>query len=395
MIVRNGEAVDEAEKEPPKAPKKKKKRIVTDDMIAANRRNSTFSTGPKTESGRENSRFNGTRHGLASRQIMFLEGEDPQQFWQEVDLWCTQRGARTADERTAIANAVYSVWVKARVINAQAHAYNDAVDTINHSFAGQKMAEVRDLLAGLNEKPEVTIADVMNTSYGCSLLIKEFTALSRRLKSHCSFEVSQREHALRLGGHRPKELFTNKVVEEFNRSYFGSLHGPGGFTAAQAADALSSDRPDDLSEGEFERRLERVITNLPTIEEGHAKLKRYVHRWIAQLTERKELMEYREEKQKKAAIGKAAADVSAAGQVLVRYANQADRRFNASMRLVLALKAERCKHGDGDGDLDEPETFHRGHGPGGKRRPGGGHTGRRRRKTDRSRGDGSGWPGNH
>ena len=352
MIVRNGEAVDEAEKEPPKAPKKKKKRLVTDKMIAASRKNSTFSTGP-SESARKKTRFNGTRHGLASRQIMFLEGEDPQQFWQEVDLWCQQRGARTADERTAIANAVYSVWVKARVINAQAHAYNDAVDSINHSFAGQKMADVRDLLANLTEKPEVTIAAVMNTSYGCSLLIKEFTALSRRLKSHCSFEVSQREHALRLGGHRPKELFTNKVVEEFNRSYFGSLHGPGGFTAAQAADALSSDRPDDLSEGEFERRLERVIANLPTIEEGHAKLKRYVHRWIAQLTERRELMEYREEKQKTAAIGKAAADASAAGQVLVRYGNQADQRFNASMRLVLALKAERWKHGDGD--LDEPE----------------------------------------
>jgi hypothetical protein len=227
------------------------------------------------------------------------------------------------------------------------------VDTINHSFAVQKMAETRDLLAGLAAKPEVTIAAAMNSSYGCSLLINEFTVLSERLKSHCSFEISQREHALRLGGHRPKELFTNKVVEEFNRSYFGSLHGPGGFTAAEVAMALSSDRPDGVSPEEFERRLERVILNLPTIEAGHAELRKYVDRWIAQLTERKELMGYREERQKKAAIGKAAADVSAAGQVLVRYGNQADRMFNASMRLVLELKAERWKHGDGD--LDEPE----------------------------------------
>jgi hypothetical protein len=354
MIDRNGESVDDAAKEPPRAPKKRKKRLVTDKIIAANRRNSKSSTGPKTESGRKNSRFNGTRHGLASREIMFLEGEDPQEFWDEVDLWCRQRGIRTADERTAIANGVYSVWVKARVISAQAHAYSDAVDSINHSFAGQKMVEVRELFEGLNKSPEVTIAAVMNSAYGCSLLIKEFTALSRRLKSHCSFEVSQREHALRLGGHRPKELFTSKVVEEFNRSYFGSLHGPGGFTAAQAANALMADRPDDVSEGEFERRLERVITNLPTIEEGHARLTKYVKRWIAQLTERKELMEYREEKQKEAAIGKALADVSAAGQVLVRYGNQADQRFSASMRLALALKAERLKHGDGD--LDEPEA---------------------------------------
>src|SRR5579871_4307043 len=168
----------------------KKKRLVTARMIAANRKNSTFSTGPKSESARERTRFNGTRHGLASRQIMFLDGEDPQEFWREVDLWCKERGVRTADERAAVANAVYSVWVKARVINAQAHAYNEAVDSINHSFAGQKMAEARDLLAGLNERPEVTITAVMNNTYGCKLLINEFAALSERLKTHDSLEVS-------------------------------------------------------------------------------------------------------------------------------------------------------------------------------------------------------------
>jgi hypothetical protein len=73
-----------------------------------------------------------------------------------------------------------------------------------------------------------------------------------------------------------------------------------------------------------------------------------------QLTERKELMEYREEKLKKAAIGQAPADVSAKGQVLVRYQNQTDRTYNAAMRTVLALKADRKKHDDGD--LDDPES---------------------------------------
>jgi hypothetical protein len=352
MIVRNCEWVDETGEKPEKVPKKKRR--VTARMTAANRKNATKSTGPSTEA-RPKTRFNGTRHGMASREIMFMDGEDPQAFWAEVDLWCRQRGAETADERTAIANAVYSAWVKARVINAQVHAANDAIDTINHTFADQKVALVRDLLADLKAKPEVIIAAVMNTSYGCALLIKEFKALRDRLKTHCSFEVSQREHALRLGGHRPKELFTNKVVQEFNRSYFGSLDGPGGFTAAEAANALMYDRPSGVSKGEFERRLGRLVLKLPTIEEGHAKLKRYVHRWIARLRERKELMEYREEKQKKAAIGKALADVSPAGQVLVRYANQADRTFSASLKLVLTLKADRRKFGDGELDDPAPE----------------------------------------
>ena len=120
MILRNCEWVNETEEEPQKAPKK---RLVTAAMIAANRTNATRSTGP-SEASREKTRFNGVRHGMASQEIMFIEGEDPGAFWEEVNLWCKERGARTEDERTCIATAVYSVWVKTRVINAQVHAVN-------------------------------------------------------------------------------------------------------------------------------------------------------------------------------------------------------------------------------------------------------------------------------
>ena len=194
----------------------------------------------------------------------------------------------------------------------------------------------------------------MNYSYGCHLLINEFTALKERLTTHYSFEISQREHALRLGGHYPNELFTNKVVMEFNRAYFGSLQGPGGFNAAQLANALMYDRPAGISEGEFERRLEQLLLNVPTIEEGHAQLQDYVDRWIAQLTERMELVTFREERALEQAIGLTQADVSAESEKRARYIAQSDRVFNSSLRLMLALKADRYKYDDCDLDDSEP-----------------------------------------
>ena len=207
--------------------------------------------------------------------------------------------AETEDERACIADAVYSRWVKRRVINAQVHAVTEAVDHIKNHFEEEKAAEVRELTPNLKEKPDLTVTQLMNSTAGCEFLLTEFRALDELLTRQYSFEVSQREHALRLGGHRPNELFTDKVVHALNYSYLGSLQGPGGFTAAGAANAFIYDKPEDISDLEFENRLQRLVVDLPTVEEGHAQLKHYVQSWIDRLTERQELMGYREERQKK------------------------------------------------------------------------------------------------
>ena len=344
MISLQGHGATEPRDKPPK---KRKKRRVTPAMRAASKANGQKSKGPK-EAGLLKTRFNGVVHGMASKQIMFIDGEEPAEFFSQVDLWCRQRGAQTEDERACIADAVYSRWVKRRVINAQVHAANEAIHDIKDHFEERKAAEVRDLIPNLKEKPDLTVTQLMNSTCGCTFLLNEFRVLGERLTTHYSYEVSQREHSLRVGGHRPKELFTDKVVEELNRSYLGSLQGPGGFTAAGAANAFIYDKPEDISDLEFESRLERLVMNLPTVEEGHVQLQHYVKSWIDRLTERQELMEYREERQKKAAIGMAQIDISAAGEKRVRYLNQSDRGFHAAMRMVLALKAERRKYGDDD-----------------------------------------------
>ena len=139
--------------------------------------------------------------------------------------------------------------------------------------------------------------------------IREFTSIKERLVTHRSFEISQRAYCLQLAGHRPDELFTDPVVRDLNRSYLGSLRGPGGFTIDMAANALMYDRPEGVKETEYTRRMEPFVRDLVSVEQGHAELKKFVRDRIERLKERKELMGYREERELKAALKAAAVAV--------------------------------------------------------------------------------------
>jgi hypothetical protein len=91
--------------------------MATPAQIAANRRNARRSTGPRTEAGRNTSRLNAIKHGLAASASVFLPHEDPLRYhemraalletWQPVNAqelllvdqicqawWATERAAR-------------------------------------------------------------------------------------------------------------------------------------------------------------------------------------------------------------------------------------------------------------------------------------------------------------
>jgi hypothetical protein len=49
-------------------------------QLAANRANAKRSTGPKTKNGKARSKRNAVKHGLAAKQAILIEGEDPEDF---------------------------------------------------------------------------------------------------------------------------------------------------------------------------------------------------------------------------------------------------------------------------------------------------------------------------
>lgn len=49
--------------------------MVSEAQIEANRENAQYSSGPKSEEGKSNSKINAMKHGLLSKEIL-VEGED-------------------------------------------------------------------------------------------------------------------------------------------------------------------------------------------------------------------------------------------------------------------------------------------------------------------------------
>jgi hypothetical protein len=182
--------------------------------------------------------------------------------------------------------------------------------------------------------------------------------LRARLKTYPVVEVSQRRYLTQILGHKPSDLFTDPFVYELDRLYLGSISGPGSFTPAQAANAFLLDYPGDMSDREFEARFEPMVANLPTIALGHAGLVRIIEVAIEELTERVELVGYREEGQRKRAVVEAKDDVNRDGDKRKRNAAMALRLHHASLRELRAMQASRRKYGAGVPDASDDANPH-------------------------------------
>src|SRR6266481_4476703 len=112
MILSNGQWVtpppDAAPAPGPRPKKKRKKRRVTRAMRLANASNSVKSTGPSSASGRRAACMNAVRHGMACKELVFLDDEDENLFWADVDCRARELGVVTTEERALVVNAVYA-----------------------------------------------------------------------------------------------------------------------------------------------------------------------------------------------------------------------------------------------------------------------------------------------
>jgi hypothetical protein len=328
----------------------KPKRPLSPAKYAACIANSKHATGPKTPEGKAIAARNATKSGFTCKAITFLPGEDEQEFHAQVARWARQLRAETDIEYAEVEEAVYAKWKQRRIRRAQGAAAHGRIEKIATDAENRVAEEVCTLIPQLPLAPGTVVPKLRSSSQGCAFLIQQFQLLQAWLATHSCFEVSQRRYFLQLLGRRPADLFVDPLVFEVDRLYLGAISGPGSFTAAGAANAFLLDRPDDMSEGEFARRLEPMVQNLPPIAEGHARLVRLVDQTIAELTERVELLGLREQRHRYLAAEMAPADVTHEGQLRERYDGMAGRQHHASLREVRALQADRRKYGAVDCD---------------------------------------------
>jgi hypothetical protein len=346
MVVPYNE--NQAQAAPPADGPARPKRPVSEAKRLANIANAAKAAAARSDAGKAAVARNAVTHGeTCNNPTIFLPGENPEEYSQQVDRWSVALGAQTEPEVAQVGLAVYQLWKIRRTRTATAAAVTRKTEAIENDVDDQSADEVRDLIPQLPIDPSRVVRHLRKTVCGCTFLLGQLRLMRARLDTHSAFEVSQRGDCLRLLGHNPADVFTDPLVFELDRLYFGAISGPGSFTAAEAANALLHDRKPEITEEEFERRLEPMVNNLPTIREGYAGLVQIVEQAIEELTERIELLELREERQRSLAVLEAQDDGSPEADKRERHEGMAVRLHHASMREFRALREARRKYGAG------------------------------------------------
>jgi len=88
--------------------------MSTESQFNANRQNAQHSTGPRTEEGKENSRFNAMKHGIDARS-MIIPGEDPAEREALSQALAEQYQPQNVDEAFKVETLVELVWTIRRL----------------------------------------------------------------------------------------------------------------------------------------------------------------------------------------------------------------------------------------------------------------------------------------
>ena len=129
--------------------------VISDKQHQANCQNSQQSTGPKTEEGREEIRFNALTYGLRTRQTILPRENcaEYSQLWDELDAdWQPQ----TRTERIYLETMVTSQWLLRRIAESERQIYT--IPNIEHRF--KMLAYVAKQRAQLERSFRTAIADM-------------------------------------------------------------------------------------------------------------------------------------------------------------------------------------------------------------------------------------------
>jgi hypothetical protein len=126
-------------------------------QIEANRRNALRSTGPRTETGKRQSRRNATRHGLTAETVIdgIEDSEDYRAFEAAV---IADYDARTAVERQLVLRLASLLWRLRRIISIETgllRIQSDIVRDRRLSFRGPPSEAERESASGTQSPPVV------------------------------------------------------------------------------------------------------------------------------------------------------------------------------------------------------------------------------------------------
>jgi hypothetical protein len=306
-----------------------------------------------TEAGTTNRKSSNSRAFCHASELV-LPGESEQDFKDRCEQWEKDQGAVTEPERYEVFNAVHASWRQDRMRRAETVALADLVDKVAEQFHDQKEQETRELVERLPESPCACVKALRSTTAGLTWLIGQVEILTRYVAVCGEMTQSQRVHLIHLSGKRPTDLFICPVVAQWDVLYLATSPRPDEDRVRSAVLDLAGDRPPAMDVFEFMHRVEQSLGFLPPADEALVLLKQELAAMLAELTDRRELIGLREERDFARAIAKAKADAEPAGARRQSIENSLDRMRRNSLKEVRSLQKSRPEPGEPDGTPSKP-----------------------------------------
>ncbi len=205
-----------------------------------NRRNAQRSTGPKSQAGKERSRFNALKHGCRAR-LPILPGEDPDAYQERLDAWIDKFQPRDAVETYMVERTVHASWQLDRADRAEVAAMVEAADeqalrrardvlelgaTLFRAPARVRGGDPDGVRGGDGDEPPLSwpfdpehprhpahvVVELEGTAQGCTWLLQRWAALGEALDGRRTWRAVDRLRAIRLLGKQPLDAVADETV---------------------------------------------------------------------------------------------------------------------------------------------------------------------------------------
>jgi hypothetical protein len=340
-------------------------------QIEANRRNSQNSTGPRTQEGRNKSRFNAVKHGFRADKAI-LPGEDPAVLQERLDHWTADLQPRNSVEQYLVDRGVRLSWQLDRVTRAQ-----DARTTTQIVEGGIEEAELRaeeileigkrlfwDNRGPINfyphrpvrevssygdsvprtsfcespddpDQPALLVRRLQSSAAGCQWMLDRWDELGTLVECDLAWLSPDKLKAIRLLGMQPIDAVDDlDVARIFLACYV--IRGSTGDPFLEILHELYT-REEMIFRSQLAAR--KLTMFLPKdAAEARGVLAEIVAGAKARLTARLEVLRERDNKIKALAADRLAFDDTAPGELLRRYEMTSGRALNRTLELLLKLR---------------------------------------------------------
>jgi hypothetical protein len=171
------------------------------EQIAANRRNSAKSTGPKTPEGIENSKRNGLKHGLTGEGIVLLREDEAEVASLRDELQAELR-PRTKLGRLLVGRLATMAVRLEKCDKRESAATAVRVRQSAFDFEDGRIADVEALFGGLEVDPAGSVRKLRRTPEGVDRLIQGWDRVRARLThpDRVAWHLGDRDRIGRLSG---------------------------------------------------------------------------------------------------------------------------------------------------------------------------------------------------